>query len=585
MPHRLIRAPEHDRTQSLGWLAVWWIETFVQHGRGGARGTPVRYGDETTGFIVDCYTLDAFGQRLYDSAFLSRPKGTDKSGIAAALVLFEAFGPCRFGGIAKGGETYEFLGQTYVYQPGELMGKEIRSPVVKIMATEEGQTGNVYDNVYFNLTDEDAPLYQLTTGYGVDVGKTRVLIPHNGGSITPTTAGAASKDGGLETFAVFDETHIYVTPVLRSMYDTVVRNLSKRRAEGTWFIETTTMYAPGEDSVAEATYKLADAIQEGKARRIRLLFDHKWAQVETLDKIRVKDKEARGGSRLETEEEYETRLKEAFIEAFGDAIAWNNPEHLLNDLFDPRRSVSDTLRYFFNAVVAGKNQWMNPALWARQGLSELRKAAKLEGREFKYRPPAKGDEIALAFDGGLSDDATVLIACRIDDGLVWPIGVWEAPDTSAAKNWEVDHAEVDAVVRDTFKRFKVKAFLADPPFWQDYVDNWEKDLGGEVEVQASQTRPFAFYTSRHTEMAKAVERTATAFHTGAVWHAERPILTRHVLNATVWHRPAGDVIGKDRHGSAKKMDAAVGMCLAVEGRARYLAKKKDKQTALVVRVR
>ena len=176
MPRRLIRHPKHDRKRSLGWIGTWWIETFVLHGRGGATGMRIKYGLEYTGFIVDCYAHDARGKRLYNSAFFSRPKGTDKSGLAAALVLFEAFGPCRFNGWAKGGETYEFLGQVYTYEPGEPMGKPQKNPVIKIMATEEGQTGNVYDNVYYNLATETAPLYALKLGYGLDVGKTRIIL-------------------------------------------------------------------------------------------------------------------------------------------------------------------------------------------------------------------------------------------------------------------------------------------------------------------------------------------------------------------------------------------------------------------------
>ncbi|MGF3056157.1 terminase large subunit domain-containing protein [Microbacterium sp. YY-01] len=584
MPRRLIRTPGHDRNRSLGWLATWWIESFVVHGRGGAQGKPVRYGDEYTGFVVDCYTHDAAGRRLYNSAFFSRPKGTDKSGVAGALALFEAFGPARFAGWAEGGETYEFLGQVYEYQPGEPMGKPVRAPVVKIMATEEGQTGNVFDNIYYNLTDESAPLFQLKAAYGVDAGKTRVLIPHNGGSITPSTAGAASKDGGLETFAVFDETHLYDTPTLRSMYDTVVRNLSKRRREGTWFIETTTMYEPGAESVAEDTYFLADKISEKKARRPRLLFDHRWADVESLERIRIPDDTVRAGRRLETEEEYIARLSEAFREAYGDAIEFNDIDGLLDDLFDPRRSEEDTRRYFFNAVVAGKHSWLKLHEWSRIGWQSIARAAREKGEKVRPRPPRKGDEIALGFDGGLTSDATVLIACRISDGYVFPIGVWEAPDSNEAKNWQVDHQEVDAVVRETFKKYKVVAFLADPPHWRDYVEAWENDLGPDLVVRASETKPITFETARHTEMAKVVERTETAIKTKELCHGDNPTLTRHVLNACRWKRAAGDVIGKDRKGSLKKMDAAVGMCLAVEGRARY-RKMPRRKSGVVRRVR
>lgn len=584
MPRRLIHAPGHDRKRSLGWIATWWIETFVVHGRGGPQGSPIRYGTEYTGFIVDCYAHDKAGRRLYNSAFFSRPKGTDKSGLAGALVLFEAFGPARFDGWAKGGETYTFLGETYTYQPGEPMGKEVTNPVVKIMATEEGQTGNVYDNVYYNLSNEDAPLFALKAGYGLDVGKTRIILA-SGGTITPSTAGAASKDGGLETFAVFDETHLYCTDTLRAMYATVTRNLQKRRKEGAWYIETTTMYEPGAESIAEDTYYYADMVQEGKARRAKLLFDHRWADMKSLDKITVPDPTKPRGKRLETEKEYLERLRNGFIEAYGDAIAWNDPDDLLDGLFDPRNEVQDTLRYFFNAVVEGKNKWLRQVEWDDIGLAKLRERAAAAGQRLRILPPRKGEKIALGFDGGLTSDATVLIGCRISDGYIFVIGIWEAPDTKEAKNWQVDHAVVDAKVAWAMKQFNVVAFLADPPHWRDYVDRWERLYGADLAVKVTEQKPISFETSRHVEMARVIERTETAIKTGELRHGNHLALTRHVRNAHKWIRPTGHVIGKDRKGSPNKMDGAVGMSLAVEGRARYLKEFKDETTGVPVRVR
>lgn len=577
MPQRTITAPGHDRMRSLGGLAVWFIETFVVHGRGDAAGSQIRYGDEFAGFIFDCYAVDANGRRLYDSSFFSRPKGCDKSGIAAALVLFEAFGPCRFAGFAKGGETYTFLGQTYTYGPGEPMGRHVKNPMVRIMATEEGQTGNVYDNVYFNLSNEDAPLYALQA-YGVNVGLTRIIISSalGGGEILPSTAGAASKDGGLETFAVFDETHLYTTPQLRGMFGVVVRNLRKRkRTAGTWYLETTTMYAPGEESIAEDTYLLAEKIMEKKVRRPKLLFDHRFADVESLDKIKIRDPDQPNRKRLETEKEYIKRLENAFREAYGDAIAWQDLDGLVDGLFDTHQSESDTRRYFFNALVASANAWVQVHQWAGVGIAALRKAARARGERLDFVPPKRGDVITLGFDGGRVNDATVLIACRVSDGYLFPIKIWEKPDGPEAKGWSIDRDEVDAKVAETFEKFKVVAFFGDPPLWQDYVDKWEREYGDQLVIKASPSKAIEFWTKNDAPMAKALERLHTAICSGAVRHGNHLVLTRHVMNARVWKRRGGDVIGKDKKGSVNKMDAAVGMTLAYEGTAMY--RKKHRQ--------
>ena len=70
MPRELIRAPEHARDLSLGWLAWAWIEHFCIHGPGDVQGVSLNpeiegslpLDDEFGGFIVDCYALDANGQ-------------------------------------------------------------------------------------------------------------------------------------------------------------------------------------------------------------------------------------------------------------------------------------------------------------------------------------------------------------------------------------------------------------------------------------------------------------------------------------------------------------------------------------------
>ena len=77
------------------------------------------------------------------------------------------------------------------------MGRPVKVPYIRCMATEEGQTGLVYDTIYFNLTE--GPLSEVM---GVDAGLTRVLLP-GGGEITPSTASSASKDGGKETWSGF----------------------------------------------------------------------------------------------------------------------------------------------------------------------------------------------------------------------------------------------------------------------------------------------------------------------------------------------------------------------------------------------
>lgn len=566
MPHVTVRAPGHDRHRSLGWMAVAWMEFFVVHGPGDVQGEPVRHGDEYTGFVVDCYAVDGAGKMLYDSAFFSRPKGCDKSGLGARIGLFEAFGPCRFDGWAEGGEVYRDpwgFGFEYVYEPGEPMGRPVRVPYLRIMATEEGQTGNVYDTIYFNLTDEASRLSQIP---GVDPGLTKINLP-DGGEITPSTASSSSKDGGKETWVCFDETHLYNTPELRRMYATVTRNLRKRKkGAGTWYLETTTMFAPGQDSVAERTYEEAEAIREGKKKRgrARLLYDHRYGVCKDLRN--------------------EDELRAALTDSYGDAMEWMDLETLVDDFYDLRNDSADGKRYFLNSRTSSSDAWMEPDAW-----------------ELCRRPEeiSPGELITLGFDGSIRDDATALTACRVSDGHLQLLGVWEKPEGAEGEGWQVDREAVDATVARAFDRYEVCGFYADPPHWQDYVDRWTSLHGDGLQVRATQARPLEWWTNRPTAMEHALDRfveavddkalsfagTAKADDDESEWSKKGATLSRHVLNAK--RRPMGRNhmgIGKEHPKSPKKIDAAMSAVLAYECRADAVAagitKRKKRSSKL-----
>lgn len=546
MPRTLVRAPVHDRKRSLGWLAVAWMEYFTLHGRGDVRGEEVVHGDEMTLFVVDCYAVGESSQNnhlLYDSAFFSRPKGCDKSGLGARFALFEGLGPCRFGGWAEGGEVYEDpwgLGFRYEYSPGEPMGVHVNNPYIRIMATEEGQTGNVYDSIYFNLTDEDAKLSAVP---GLDVGVGKVMLP-DGGEITPSTASSASKDGGLETFVCFDETHLYTTPELHRMYGTVKRNSVKRkRTAGTWYLETTTMFAPGEESIAELTYAQAEALRKaveaGRDRQIRLLYDHRWGECKDLTD--------------------EPALRAALVEAFGDAIAWQDLDSLVETFRDIRNSVEDSRRYFLNARTAAGNAWITPADWA---------ACEDSGKSIRL-----GERVTLGFDGSVNEDSTALVACRLSDGHLALLGCWEKPDGPESVGWRVPRLEVDAAVAQAFKSYDVIGFYADPALWQDYVDTWTAEYEERLLVSATQKHPVEWWTNRPTAMVAALERFETSVRGELLTHDGGATLTAHVLHARRQVSRAGVQIRKETKDSPLKIDAAMAATLAYECRSDAVAQK------------
>ena len=546
MPRTLVRAPDHDRDRSIGWLATAWMEFFTRHGPGDVQGEGVVHGDEFTGFIVDCYGLDANGRMLYDSAFFSRPKGCDKSGLGAHFAMFEALGPCRFDGFAEGGEVYEDpwgLGFEYVYQPGEPMGRPVQVPYIRIMATEEGQTGNVYDTIHYNLTDEECPLSHVP---GLDAGLTRIFLP-GGGEITPSTASSASKDGGKETFVVFDESHLYNLPELRTMYATVTRNMRKRKKiAGTWYLETTTMFAAGEQSVAEATYALAEQISEGRSRRSRLLYDHRWGECEDLSA--------------------EEMLREAIAEAFGEAIEWNDIDAIVDEFYDTRKDPADSRRYFLNVRESAGDAFLRHHEWS--GCSAPDKIVGV------------GEAITLGFDGSRGrargkPDATALIGCRVSDGHLFEIGVWEAPNGPGQDDWMPPLPEIEAAVADAFRRYKVVAAYMDPAKdWRSYVNAWEAKYGRRLKIRVKADHPMEWWmTGGRTHINEvAIESFLGAVLNGDLTHDGSFKLTQHVLNARRRIRRQKLALGKEHDYSPNKIDACVAAVLAWQARLDAVAK-------------
>ena len=523
MPKTIIAHPETDLKRSLGKLAYWWIRNFVVYGGGSVRGLPVQFGPERYKELQYIYALSKTGKRLHSSVFYSKPKGTDKSGFAAYLICFEAVGPARFAGWAEGGETYTFLGKTYRYKRGEPMGRAVIEPVIRAMATEEDQSNNIFDVVLHNF--QDGPLAATDSA----AFSSYINTPGRG-QILPSTSGAASKDGGRETFVAVDETHLYVTKQLKSAYNTVTRNLTKRPLEEPWLLETSTMYAPGQQSIAEETYAFAKLIEAKKAKRPNLLFIHNWGSIEEDD---IAD---------------EAKLRVALLDAYGEAAAWLDVDATIATIYDPRNSIQDSVRYFLNAVGGFHDSWVTPSQIENVLVDET------------LQP---GDEIALGMDGALTGDATALVAVRLSDGLSQLLHLQEAPAaTLNVQNWIVDQGAVDRAVFQAFNEFDVKAFFADPPYWQDFIAGWEKEFGDSLVVNASGNSKISFWTTREYAMISAVERAETALTTKTLKISRQPDFIRHLTNARKWTKRTGHVIGKDMKGSSNKMDAAVAFVLA-----------------------
>lgn len=614
-----------ERERSLGGLAVWWIETFTLIGRGDATGLPPFFTPEYFQFALNCYALDANGRRRFDRCSLWRPKGCNKSGLGAGFGLFEGFGPCRFAGWAKGGETYTFLGQTYTYEPGEPMGRPVKMPEILCLATAEDQTGNIFDTIYYNCNE--GPLAQLK-GLGMEVTKVRIGLPE-GGEIIPSTSGDASKDGGLETFVLADEIHEYVLPKHKRMYKTVQRNLPKRHDSNPWLLEMTTYFKPGLDSVAENTLKYAEDIQAGRVKHDSgLYFDYRYSTLPIEDFSDEKKLEralyesygsaARSsdgrdhiilpdGRMVEVDETGRSAegwsLADDGVEPGPSKDGWQDVHDFMRQIYQPDSDINDSIRYFLNSRASSEDSWLTePAIMSHlygKRIVDTAMSNHMRLDEVWRKVIDRSDEITLGFDGSIRDDSTALVGCRVRDGLCFIIRLEQKPD-KPTPDWKVDRDAFDAVARRVLKEYNVVGFFADPAFFENIIGDWEVEFGRRMRVQATGRDVMKFYTNNQNRaMFQALQNMHSGFEyepveVGAgnqpvaenVLLLADPRLLSHFRNAKRRERSFGYLIGKETPKSPHKIDACMASVLAYAARSKYLQEQREeRRRSRVTRVR
>jgi phage terminase large subunit-like protein len=224
--------------------------------------------------------------------------------------------------------------------------------------------------------------------------------------------------------------------------------------------------------------------------------------------------------------------------------SWQTLEALRRRHDSPSMLPSQWARFACGLWMAGELWWITGEQWHATSSSE------------RILP---GDRITIGFDGSRSGDATALVGCRLHDGLVQPLAVWEPPERSEHE-WEVHSGQVDAAIARTFEHYDVVRGYFDPPLWQTELEGWAREYGQPA------ITPWSTSTSR---MIAAVERFRTDLVSSAFPHTDDVVLTQHVMNARMREVRGGYWLSKDR--DASKIDAAVASVLAYEARCDAIA--------------
>lgn len=511
-------ANEPGEFPTLGYDVGAWMEANLVIPDGYNQGKPFKLTDEMWKFLVHYYRLyphaapwpAEYGLR-YTGGQLRRVQkwGKDPFG-GAGIGWAEALGPTRFDGWDARGEP---------------VGRPYPTPLIVFLGTSEEQTDNTWRPLLAM-----ARLGPLVDDAGVrEVGETKVDLA-SGGKMEPATTSARARLGAPLTWLSITESHLFTLQGgYRKVCGAVKRNVAGM--DGRW-IELTNAFDPTEQSEAQVTAESGDE---------RTYIDNVAPQ-------RVHD--------LKDDEALYAELRRQYGDSARERGGWVNLRRIMDEIRSGRHLEADSRRFFLNEEVVGQSVLVQPEAWDAKAAQE-----ELEA----------GTQIALGFDGSKNRDATALIACRLSDGKLFEIRIWERPK-KAPPDWKIPSAEVDQAVKDTFTAYNVALMLADPYKWQDYVDAWSAEFGVERVVE--------FPTNVEQRFDAALERFTTAFGDGAIRHAGAKLLTTHVKNTVIVKgsrkkpRPGDDpsltthYLKLAKKGDGLFIDGGVGAVLAYEARGR-----------------
>jgi len=394
---------------------------------------------------------------------------------------------------------------------------------------------------------------------GLEPLGTFVNLPR--GKIEYVTSSATSREGNKAVFDLLDQNESWtVTNGGVKLARTLRRNAAKI---GGCTLEAPNALEPGVNSGGERRHAYAVKIAEGKTREEGLLYDHREMPAET-------DLTSRES------------LVAGLAVAYGDSAdrpagcvlhdppcppGWVDLDRIAAEFWDPDNDPQESRRFFGNQITHASDAW----------LSQVEVSAVLA--DLVVKP---GEVITMGFDGSrrrthATTDATALIGCRLSDGHLFELGVWEEPEGPEAADWEVPVVEVEAAVASAFGTYRIAGFFADPAKgWRSHVNAWEGKYADQLvrspdnrRVMARRDHPFEWWMTggRQVEIVRATKRAHDSITSKEITISARALaLIRHLLAARRRSSKVGIQIAKEFPESARKIDAGVCGILALEAR-------------------
>jgi hypothetical protein len=499
-------------------------------------GGPWRFTDGQKRFLILWYSYTDAGRWVYRRGCKRGAKGTGKDPFGGSICNIELVGPSQLVSDGRGGWT----------------GQRHSMPLVQIASNSEAQSKDVL-RVANAMWSKVAKEF-----YNLDPAETRTIIKGgSGGRCEVITASEMSAEGDPATFIFMNETHHMTESSGGHRIAKVARrNVGKSPAYlQARVLDGTNAHAQGSDSIGERTYEAWRAQVTGKTPRVDILYDSIEAQPNT---DLFDDASRRAG----------------LAAAYADA-PWADLERLDGEVLDPETPIADSIRYYLNGLAAAEDAWVDPRKFDALARADL--------------TVADGEQITMFLDCSKSGDATGLVGCRISDGHVFTIGMWQRPAGKAGEGWLADREQVDGTVRFAFERFRVVWFGVDPSpakdddtealYWMPLCDAWHRDFGKKLRVWATggvKTGHSVLFDmriktpggiQRNQQFTQAAMQTAQDIDELGVltWDGDARLQT-HVHQSKRRTNPWGVSLGKVTRDSNKHVDLAVCMVGARMGR-------------------
>lgn len=378
--------------------------------------------------------------------------------------------------------------------------------------------------------------------YKIDVGKEIVYAHGARCRLESVTSSPRTLEGARASFTLKGETqHWLASNEGHKMSEVIARNATKARDGSARALAISNAHNPGEDSDAEHDWEGYQAIAQGKSKGEGFLYD---------------SLEAPPGTDLADEDQ----LRAGLTAARGDSI-WLDIDRHVEEIYDPRNSPSLSRRFYLNQIVAAEDAWVAPHEW--DALADPTQVV------------ADGEIVTLGFDGSKTDDHSALMGCRVSDGFLFTIDVWDP----ARYGGEAPREQIDAAVQRSKDKYDVVGFYSDLHPWESYVDKWMEDFDRTLCVSATAKHPIAWdMRARNQDFTiKGAERMQDAIIVKAFRHDGDPRVRQHVHNARRRPNNWGVSFGKEHRESDRKIDALPAGILARMARQDYLALPPSKQ--------